>query len=245
MHLLYLDDSGSVGNPADRHIVLAGLAVGERDPHWIGRDLDTIAEKVWPDRPLSLEFRGADMFSGKKQWRGVEKVVRIDAYREALKAISVRRTVRLFGAAIRRDACGTDDPMEYAFEVVASRFDQMLGRLHKGGDTHRGLIILDESTYESSLQNLAINFRRAGHRWGKLHNLSEVPLFIDSRASRLIQAADLVAYAVRRAYERNETEYLDLLLDRFDSVGGLMLGLIHQRPLAEHCGCRACQHGVR
>jgi hypothetical protein len=34
MYLLYLDDSGSVRNAADRHIVLAGLAVYERQPHW-------------------------------------------------------------------------------------------------------------------------------------------------------------------------------------------------------------------
>ncbi|HRD46039.1 MAG TPA: hypothetical protein PLF78_06100 [Caulobacter sp.] len=180
MHLLYLDDSGSVQNRTDTHIILAGLAVGERDPHWIGRDLDSIAQKIWPDNPLGLEFRGADMFSGKKHWRGQERQVRQDAFKAALKVIADRTTVRLFGCAVRCDATGGDDPMEFAFEVVAARFDQMLGRLHARGNTQRGLIILDESAYETSLQTLTLDFRRNGHRWGRLNNLSEVPLFVDS-----------------------------------------------------------------
>lgn len=72
MYLLYLDDSGSVGNPADKHIVLAGLAVFERQPHWLSEKLDGIAARVWPDSPPSIEFRGADILGGKKHWRGVE-----------------------------------------------------------------------------------------------------------------------------------------------------------------------------
>lgn len=245
MQLLYLDDSGSVQNKADQHIILAGLAVGERDPHWISRDLDGFAQAVWPDNPLGLEFRGSDIFTGKKHWRGQEKHVRLAAFKDALASIRNRRTIRLFGAAIRRDACGADDPMEFAFEVVASRFDRMLGRMHKHGDTQRGLIILDESAYETSLQARALNFRREGHRWGKLHNLSEVPLFVNSKASRLIQAADLIAYSLRRAYERDELEYLDIIAPRFDAVGGMVHGLVHIKPGEIACECLACVSGVR
>jgi hypothetical protein len=51
MYLLYLDDSGSVSNAADRHIVLAGIAVFERLPHWFSRSLDNIAKTVAPENP--------------------------------------------------------------------------------------------------------------------------------------------------------------------------------------------------
>ncbi len=79
MHLLYLDDSGSVRNATDKHVVLAGLSVSEKAPHWFGLELDKIAEKIWPQNPKGLEFRGADIFSGKKQWRGVGRDDRICA----------------------------------------------------------------------------------------------------------------------------------------------------------------------
>jgi hypothetical protein len=81
---------------------------------------------------------------------------------------------------------------------------------------HRGLIILDKSTSETTLQNLAVNFREVGTRWGELKNLAEVPLFVDSKATRLVQLADHVAYAVFRRYEAKDANYFDPILSRFD-----------------------------
>jgi hypothetical protein len=133
MHLLYLDDSGSVGNPQDRHIILAGFSIFERGGYWLSKRLDQLAERVWPDSPTSLEFRGADIRGGKRHWRGVGKNDRMDAYREALRFVSQASGVRVFGAAVHKAACAPDDPMEHAFEQVCNRFDRMLGRLHKHG----------------------------------------------------------------------------------------------------------------
>ena len=46
MYLLYLDDSGSVSNAEDRYIVLAGIAVFERQIHWLSEQFDIIAQAV-------------------------------------------------------------------------------------------------------------------------------------------------------------------------------------------------------
>jgi hypothetical protein len=240
MHLLYLDDSGSVSNPSDRHIVLAGLSVFERMPHWLTQSMDAIAAKVWPDNPSGLEFRGADILGGKRHWRGVPREQRHEIYCETLSALTRVKGVRLFGAAIYKSAVSPEDPMEVAFEYVANRFDRMLGRLHKGGDTQRGLIVLDESSYETSLQGLAATFRSKGHKWGQLHNLAEVPLFVDSQATRLIQYADLIAHAVRRYYEKGDATYFDVIRGHFDASGGVTHGLVHVVPAGENCPCHVC-----
>lgn len=246
MHLLYLDDSGSVGNATDRHVILAGVSVFERQPHWFSKRLDAIASRLWPDAPPSLEFRGADILGGKRHWRGLERDVREAAFCEALGVLASSEQVRLFGAAIHKAAVSPADPMEAAFEQMCSRFDQMLGRFYKAGDTQRGLIILDKSSYETSLQKLSLEFKVDGHRWGRLHNLADVPLFVDSRATRMIQYADLVAYALRRYYERGEAKYFDIIKGRFDANGGVVHGLTHQRPITSECGCACCaQRGRR
>lgn len=241
MHFLYLDDSGSVSNAQDRHIVLAGLSVFERQPHWFSEQLDAIANGIWPQDPLNLEFRGADILGGKKQWRAVPKADRVSAYRKALGVIGNANRVRLFGAAIHKAAVSPDDPMEFAFEQLCNRFDKMLGRLHLLGDTQRGLIVLDESSYETSLQGLAQDFRRIGHRWGRLYNLADVPFFVNSRATRLIQYADLIAYAVRRYYEKGDATYFDIISHRFDAVGGVVHGLVHYKPAGTACNCFSCR----
>ena len=115
--------------------------------------------------------------------------------------------------------------MEVAFEQLSSRFDQFLLRLHRQNDTQRGINIFDKSTYEATIQTLATDFRTIGHTWGILRNLSEVPLFIDSRASRLIQLADVVAYSAHLHYERKMPQMFDMIRSRIDSANGIFHGL--------------------
>jgi hypothetical protein len=113
-------------------------------------------------------------------------------------------------------------------------------RLHKSEDTQRGLIVLDSSTYETSIQRLARNFKTQGHTWGQLKNLAEVPLFVDSRATRMVQYADLIAHAVRRRFERGDGQLFDLIAARFDSEGGVVHGFAHIENTGRPCDCPAC-----
>lgn len=245
MHLLYLDDSGSVTNAADRHIVLAGLSIFEQSGYGLSQKLDRLAERLWPDNPANLEFHGTEIFSGKKQWRGIGRQQRHDAYKEALSYLVESRDTRLFCVAIhRRSVAEGEDPMELAFEHLISRFDRMLGRFFKANNTQRGLIVLDETTYETSLQALAIQFRTRGHKWGQLYNIAEVPLFVNSKATRLIQYADLVAHSARRYFEEGDATFFNVIKHSFDSQGGQILGLIHRVPNGEQCGCHSCMHRV-
>lgn len=243
MYLLYLDDSGSVANPSDRHIVLAGLAVFERQAHWLSRKMDSLAAEIWPDSPKSIEFRGTDIRGGRRHWRGIPRNSRIDAYHDALRIVasSIPGSVVLFGAAIDKAALSPDDPMEYAFEQICNRFDRYLGRLHKLGNTQRGLITLDKSSYETSLQGLALDFTAEGHRWGKIYNMADVPLFVDSGATRMIQFADLIAHAVRLYYEHGDAKFFNTVSRRFDAVGGVLHGLVHYAPPGGGCDCPACR----
>ncbi|MEK6542744.1 MAG: DUF3800 domain-containing protein [Pseudomonadota bacterium] len=249
MYLLYLDDSGSVGNATDRHVILAGLAVHERRVHWLSKEMDALAKKYWPDSN-NIEFRGTDIRGGKKHWRGLAKAQRVEAYSDALRILarSAPDGVRLFGVAVHKASCAPsaekpspEDPMEYAFEQCLSRFDYFLTRLHRKNDTQRGLIILDKSSYETSLQGLARDFAIDGHRWGNLHNVAEVPLFVDSKATRMIQFADLIAHALRLYFEIGDDTYFDIIKDRFDHVGGQVHGLMHRRPVSESCACFYCR----
>ena len=131
--------------------------------------------------------------------------------------------------------------METAFEDLISRFDMQMARLYHSGNEQRGLLILDESSYETSLQSLAHRFRSTGTRWqNRLRNIPEVPLFVDSRASRLIQLADHVAYAVFRRYERSDTEYFDIIVNKFNSEEGKLHGLAHKQTVDQNCMCPAC-----
>ncbi|MBA3981354.1 MAG: hypothetical protein C0462_12210 [Alcanivorax sp.] len=93
------------------------------------------------------------------------------------------------------------------------------------GDTQRGIMLFDESSTEQRIQTLAREFKYSGHTWGKTNNFAEVPVFLDSRASRLIQLADLVAYSLFRFHEYGDSSFYDVIQGCFDSEGGVVHGL--------------------
>ncbi|OXE36536.1 MAG: hypothetical protein CGW95_06980 [Phenylobacterium zucineum] len=114
----------------------------------------------------------------------------------------------------------------HAFEQLTSRFDLFLKRLHhKHGDSQRGIMLFDDSSTEKRIQTLAREFKYTGHTWGKTSNYAEVPVFLDSKASRLIQLADLVAYALFRFHEHGDDSFYNVIRHRFDTEGGVEHGL--------------------
>ncbi len=229
MHLLYLDESGSIKDPNQKHFVLAGFSVFERQSFWISSEMDKIAARFDPANPNSVELHGNPMFGGKKFWRQFSKESRHQAIKDCLSLFaSSHPSNRVFACVLNKSLVSPHDAVEYAFEQISSRFDYYLIRLHKNKDPQRGVIIFDKSTFESTIQNLATDFRTVGHSWGVLRNLAEVPLFLDSKASRLIQLADIIAYSVFKAYEMNDTRFFDIISHRLDSEGGIKHGLFEK-----------------
>lgn len=242
MHLLYLDDSGSVNNSDEDYIVLGGLSLFEPQVHFITQELDKLAESIDPKDPQQVEFHASKIFSGKiHPWDKMSQVERRGVIKAVLKVLADSyETARAFACAIHKASFPGGDPMELAFEDLCSRFDLYLSRLRGTGDRQRGMIILDDTTYETSLQQLALNFRVLGTRWGVIHNLVEAPLFISSHVSRGAQLADHVAYAVFRRYNAGDTNYFDIIASKFDTVDGVVHGLSHKQKINPKCVCLAC-----
>lgn len=233
MYLLYLDESGSVADADQRHFVLAGLSVFERSTHWIEQELNQIALRFAPDPncPYDVELHASPMRNGRSGWRSHSVPSRLQAIRDGLEVVRRHhpRDVRLFAAALNKQNFSGQDIAHEAFTQVCSRFDLFLMRLYQGkGDKQRGMIIFDKSNTEARIQALARDFKYSGHQYGMIRNYAEVPAFLDSKASRLIQLADLVAFAVFRHYEHNDSQFFEIIEKCFDSDGGVVHGLYHR-----------------
>lgn len=228
MHLLYADESGSISDPGQRYFVLAGVSVFERETHWIETELNQVASRFDPLVPHAVELHGSPMRTGRDGWDKFPRIDRTNAVIDAL-AGSIRKrhpNVRLFAAVLEKANFSGQDIAQIAFEQLSSRFDQYLGRLHKlHQNTQRGLVLFDKSATEIRIQTLAREFKQTGHTYGVTRNFAEVPVFLDSRASRLIQLADLVAYAIFRKYEANDDTFFTQVEQCFDAEGGVKHGL--------------------
>lgn len=243
MHLLYLDDSGSAPNKNEKYFVLGGLSIPENTVRWLANELDCLAEKIHPDDPSSIEFHASVIFSGKQSpWdnfsRERRKQILIDVLSVLENAYS--NTV-LFATAVHKPSC-SGNPVHKAFEDITGRFDMYLQRISTDDNKQRGLVILDKSSYETKLQSMTKTFRSAGNRWGnELRSFCEVPLFVDSKSSRIVQLADHIAYAVFRRYDQNDISYFNCIEDRFDTDEKQIIhGLNHIIRGKASCTCPSC-----
>ncbi|MBN9384849.1 MAG: DUF3800 domain-containing protein [Chitinophagaceae bacterium] len=225
MNLLYVDESGSGPDPRQSFFVLAGVSVFEKQCFWIDEKLNEIAARFNPNNPKSVELHGNPMLIGKKSWRRLPPEDRIDAIQDSLKVIADSSLPTIFACVIRKAKIFPQDPVEIAFEQLASRFDYYLKRLHKHGNSQKGIMIFDKSSYETIIQKQANDFRINGHTWEVIRNLAEVPLFLDSKASRLTQLADLVAYSIYRHYEHHDSQFYSTIAHKFDREGDHLYGL--------------------
>jgi hypothetical protein len=242
MHLLYLDDAGSVPNKDEKYLVLGGISVFEAQADFITRELDKLAQSIDPSDPDSVEFHASEVFARREApWQRMSKDEARGVIRAVLQVLAKSyESARAFACAIHKDSYPSADPLELAFEDLCSRFDLYLSRLRAEGDRQRGLLILDKSSYETTLQRMARGFRILGTKWGVIKNLADIPLFVDSRASRLIQMADNVAYAVFRRYNSGDTQYFDIIAAKFDQADGVLHGLAHKQSYNPDCMCPAC-----
>jgi hypothetical protein len=233
MFILYLDDAGSVANSNDKFVVLAGVALFERQIHFLDKFLGELSHSIFPADSENVEFHAQHMHSGKDQWRNIrDRMIRRKHLASALAVFDkLQGRKALFGIVVEKSAVSPQDALEYAFEQMCSRFDQFLERGNrqlKTEDKHRkqrGLLVFDKSTREIRLQNLTKQFRKSGHTYGKLRNFVDVPFFVDSEATRAIQYADMVAYSLWRKFDRNDDEFFKIIETAFDADGGTRHGL--------------------
>lgn len=195
-----------------------------------------IAERINPEEPNAIEFHGSAMYGAKDDWAGVAPGVRVQALVDVLSLLANSQLkLRVFAAVIEKATMPTEQILERSFEAVAHRFDQYLADMWtRRRDPQRGLVVCDKASYEQKLQALSALFKHQGHQLGRLRNFAEVPLFLDSKASRLIQLADLVAYWIFRYYQSRDDRGFKLIepyiLRRDNLRVGLMTSL---RPETE------------
>ena len=242
MHLLYLDDSGSVGNLGEDYLVLAGISMYETQAYHLSNELDKIAESINPQNPSDVEFHASEIFARRTApWNGMSRDDVKNVLKQVLKLVAdSANTTYLFACAIHKSSFDGLDPMKLAFEDLCQRFNSYLAKVNADGDRQKGLLILDESSYETSLQELAKNFRKIGTQWGSVKHLADIPFFVNSKASRIIQIADHVAYSVFRRYNSGDTQYFDIIAHKFFQSDSIVHGLAHKQKVNYSCMCLAC-----
>ena len=205
MILLHADESGDPNEAEREHFVVGGIAVHESDARSLSRECDAVMARILDPGWRELEFHAQAIRKGKKPWRSVPPQVKLDllaGMAELLATFGTRSVVpfSLFCVVHSPGGAPEADPLERVYEEIAMRFNSYVRAFPRnGGRPEQGLMIADKAKYEEVVQPLVHKWRYGGEsRIGRLTRVVEVPLFLDSAASRLIQLADFVAHVCLR-----------------------------------------------
>ena len=234
MYLLYVDESGTPNSTRETFFVLAGFSIFERQTHWLDREITKIAERFDPRhfKDGICELHGNPMFSGTDGWKQAATVPqRVQAVVDTLQLLNNHHSqLRLIASVIETSQIlDKSQILATAFEDIAFCFDHSLRVIYsRQNNPQRGLIIFDNSASERKIQMLSHAAKHIGRADDRLRNFAEVPVFIDSKASRLIQLADLIAYWLYRYYTSLDNRGLRLHEPNFLRYGNERVGLIER-----------------
>lgn len=265
MYLLFVDESGTHGGTDP--FVLGGIAIHEDDAALMQKALDELVIKHLGRVPLNLEeyeLHAHELRNAKKPktpggsssiWASVPRETRTALLADAYELLRDFRgsdpnlAPVLFGVAVERRFHADWSQIErerFAYEVLLGKFDVMLKTLRTAkGRPNRGLVIHDRRVVaEQDIQSWTSAWRSTAERIGQLRNLADVPLFSDSRATRLLQAADIISYAVFRRYASHDAATgFSMIWPKFHSEKGITHGCVHYTPSFGQgdCECEPCQ----
>jgi hypothetical protein len=245
MFLLYLDESGGTTTEDQDYYVLGGISAFETRPYFLCKELDDLQKSAFPDIATPIEFHASQMVNGNGEpWSSIAREDRNRLVSKVYEIIaSFGGNVTLFAVAMHKRSFPRAEPVQRTCEEIAGHFDAYLARQemeHPRGEKQRGLLVFDQSRHEKTLHALLAEFRTTGASFGRVKHLVDVPMFTDSKLTRMLQLADFVAYAVFRRYQRHDSRFLDQIIHRFDQAGGKLHGLIHLMSNYQDCFCPAC-----
>lgn len=221
MYLFYLDESGNTGVHADTaepvHWIV-GLAVHDTRVRALEDEMAALAARVFGDRAREpgFEFHGADIFSGRRECRGIDLTTRVALYRAiCVLAAEFRCTLFIRGIDKARHLRRAErrgyhavHPHTLAFQWVVERMDEWLEKMQPAPrvptDQIFGLLVADEQ--KEVAREVVRSFARwrdtgtaIGHHRRTIRLLVDTVHYVPSSDSWLLQLADCVTYLRNRS----------------------------------------------
>jgi hypothetical protein len=208
MFLAYVDESYT---PSTYWI--AALICEESALIPLAADLDQVVAKAsaaYSGISSTAELHGYPLFHGKEDWTALATMTRarIGVYAEALDAISRHPIHIVIRGVDRQKLLDRYSYPDHPHSVVLSH---LLERVDECAEKHDEitLVIADEIDQADTHRQSLWYFQRhgtGGYRHRVLTRIVDTIHFAPSKSSRLVQAADLVAYLHCRMMSGNDTD---------------------------------------
>lgn len=243
MYFLYLDESGDCHAwKQNNNFVIGGVAIHEGQVANLTNQMDSIQKKYFPGVQVQIPFHSNEIRAGRGKFGSLDRVTRDSLFEDLFKMIKDNEFPKTVLFATVMDISKASTPtkdLHTVFSDIASRFNLFLTRGYSRGPKNKGMIIIDHANEDKYLEFFQ-GYRNSGTPYGNIRNIVDIPYFASGKDTRMIQLADLCAYAVFRRYEHKDFKYFDYIKTRFDkrNRSGPLDGLKHMTNT--ECDCISC-----
>jgi len=245
VYLFYVDESGDPNAwDSQDNFVLAGVAVHEGQVRRLSHELSDVQRHFFPGIAIPLEFHAHHVFGGKGRFRGLAPRQRTELMDQAYRIIAGAGFPDLAAFITAIHVSVVSNPhqaLRDCLEDICQRFNTFLAGQSSAGHQDKGLLIMDRSGREARVRELMSEFEQHGTRQGDLDNIVDVPHFAESSHTRMLQLADLLAFAGGRYFNSNDDRFLQVVLPRIGRkpTTGELIGLRHIVAADHGCSCMA------
>jgi hypothetical protein len=234
--LAYVDESYTEG-----WFAMAALLVDGPAAVALTDELDRVAAAATRAYGLvdGVELHGHEIFHASRAWRGVPPRARVGVLDDVVEAVAAQE-VRVIARAM--DVVGQrarysipEPPHSVVLQHLLERVDECVTNL---GDY--ALVIADEVDGQAKHRADLSSYRdvgTTGYRHRKLTRIVDTLHFAPSHASRLVQAADVIAFLYRRVFTHEETH------ERSRAAKVAMWGRLQPRVHHELCWFPSAKDG--
>jgi hypothetical protein len=226
--LAYVDESY-----ADDWFAMAALLVDGPAAVALSSELDRVAAaatEAYGLRP-DVEVHGFEVFHGKEGWAGVPVRARVGVFDDVVDAVAaqdvqvIARSMDVVGQKARY--AYPDPPHSVVLQHLLERVDE-----HATSRGTYALVIADEVDGQVRHRTDLSTYREVGtlgYRHRKLTRIVDTLHFAPSNASRLVQAADMIAFLYRRTFMHQESD------ERSRKAKVSMWKRLEPRIIHQHC----------
>jgi len=226
VHILFIDESGNAPHPGkkqNKYFVIAGIIIPEERWHKCRDALNglKIRRQIWGE--IKWRYFAPGNIDTANPMKGMDSATR-DSIRTEIyeKIICAEKSIKTIGcvtcieAAYAKPSIKTrDDLYQYTYKPVSERFQYHLQDLTRQvGRSELGIVVSDHRGQEDDKRFRAHHeelLHSSGDFMSKYKNLVECLFFVPSDLSIGIQLADMVAGAIWRKYEAQDSKWFDLL----------------------------------
>lgn len=238
MHLFFLDESGTIVPQRKNHskyFVIGGVVIPEIHWHEIYKKLRDIKKQYEITSEIKWRYfspNNQDDENGMKHLSFEQKNEVRDTLYDIItsyKSIKIMSTITNIDEAYKLPYINSQDDLYwYSYKQVVERFQYYLQDISReSGADFNGLVIIDNrlSCDDDRLRNLHHKLMIVDKdNYSRFNNLIEGLFIAPSHLSVGVQFADIIAGAIFRKYEKDDSRYFDRIKKSIRNRNGNIMG---------------------